>query len=102
MVNPCDAHIEQAQPLLRVLSNTQAYRPRIGGSEAIYGPLAVCGDTGWANCPETRRSLSGHVVQFRGATVHWRLCKQSSVAKSMMIDCIYFANLLCESGYELG
>jgi hypothetical protein len=107
MVNPCDAHIEQAQPLLRVLSHKQAYRPRIGGSEAIYDSLAVCGDTGCANCPETRRSVPGQGVHFHGATVHRRLCKQSSIAKSAMIaefyaassaadECIYFANLLSE------
>jgi hypothetical protein len=113
MANPCDAHLEQAQRLLRYLCGTQAYKLRIGGSDAIYGPLAVWGDADWANCPETRRSVSGHVVQFHGATVHWRSCKQSSVAKSTMIaeyyaassaadECIYFANLLSELGYDLG
>jgi hypothetical protein len=50
---------------------------------------------------------SGNVVQFHGATVHWRLCKQSSVAKRTMIaeyfaasndavKCTFFDNLLCE------
>jgi hypothetical protein len=113
MANPCGAHFEQAQHLLRYQSDTQAYSPRIEGSGAIYGQLAVWGDADWVHCPETRRSVSGHVVQFHGATVHWRSCKQSSVAKSTMLpeffaassfenECTYFANLLCVFRYELG
>jgi hypothetical protein len=111
--NPGDAHFEQAQHLLRYLSDMPAYRPRIGGSGAIYDKLAVWGDVVWVHCPETRRDVSGHVVQFHGATVHCRWCKHSSVAKSAMIagfnaaysaadECIYFAHLLCVLGYELG
>jgi Reverse transcriptase (RNA-dependent DNA polymerase) len=113
MANPCDAHLEQAMHLLRYLLKTKDYRLALGGSGGQNGPLTVWGDSDWANCPETRRSVSGLVVQIHGSSVFWRSCKQSSVAKSTMIaeyyaastaadECIYFANLLQEMGYGLG
>jgi hypothetical protein len=113
MANPCDAHLEQAMHLLRYLLKTKAYRLALGGSGDQNGPLTVWGDADWANCTETRRSVSGLVVQVHGSSVFWRSCKQSSVAKSTMIaeyyaastaadECIYFGNLLQELGYELG
>jgi hypothetical protein len=113
MANPCDAHIEQALRLLRYLLGSKHYRLALGGESEANGPFVVWGDSDWANCPETRRSVSGLVVQFHGSAVHWRSCKQSSVAKSTMIaeyyaassaadECVYFANLLSELGYDLG
>jgi Reverse transcriptase (RNA-dependent DNA polymerase) len=113
MANPCDAHLEQAMHLLRYLLKTKSFRLALGGSGDQNGPLAVWGDSDWANCAETRRSVTGLVVQVHGSSVFWRSCKQSSVAKSTMIaeyyaastaadECIYFANLLQELGYELG
>lgn len=113
MANPCDAHLEQALRLLHYLSGTKGFRLALGGGCETYGPLAVWGDADWANCPETRRSVSGHVIQVHGSAVHWRSCKQSSVAKSTMIaeyyaassaadECVYCSNLLTEIGYDLG
>jgi hypothetical protein len=110
MGNPSDAHLEQAQRLLRYLNGTKDYRLQLGGS---CEPLTVWSDSDFANCPETRRSVSGHVVQVHGSVVHWRSCKQSSVAKSTMIaeyyaassaadEGVYFNELLTKLGYELG
>jgi hypothetical protein len=63
MANPCDAHLEQAFRL-RYLVATRTYRLRIGGREHSTSPLVVWRDSDFANCPETRRSVSGHVVQM--------------------------------------
>jgi hypothetical protein len=100
MSNPCDAHLEQAFRLLRSLVATRTYRLQIGGHESPSA-LDVWGDSDFANCPETRRSVSVHVVQMHGSTIHWRSCAQSAVAKSTMIaeyyaassaadECVYF------------
>jgi hypothetical protein len=113
MPNPCYAHLEQALRHLRYLLSSKHYRLALGGASEKSIPLMVWGDSDWANCPETRRSVSGLVVQVHGSAVHWRSCKQSSVAKSTMIaeyyaastaadECVYFANLLKGLGYDLG
>jgi hypothetical protein len=112
MANPSDAHVEQAMRLLRYLLGSKDYRLALGCASNENGPLVVWGDADWANCPETRRSVSGLVVQVHGSCVHWRSCKQPSVAKSTMIaeyyaassaadECVYFSNLLTELGYDL-
>jgi hypothetical protein len=113
MANPSDAHLDQALRLLRYLFGSKHYRLALGSEKHENEPLVVWGDSDWANCPETRRSVSGLVVQVHGSAVHWRSCKQPSVAKSTMIaeyyaassaadECVYFANLLTELGYDLG
>ncbi len=113
MANPSDAHLEQALRLLRYLLGSKQYRLALGSAKKENMPLVVWGDADFANCPETRRSVSGLVVQVHGSVVHWRSCKQPSVAKSTMIaeyyaassaadECVYFSNLLTELGYDLG
>ena len=114
MANPSDAHLEQAFRVLRYLVGTKGYRLHLGGCKTCAAePLLVWGDSDFANCPETRRSVSGHVVQLHGSAIHWRSFKQSSVAKSTMIaeyysassaadEGVYFLQLTKELGYDLG
>ena len=84
MANPCAFHLEQAFRVLRYLVGSKRYRLQLGACRSAASPLVVWGDSDVANRPETRRSVSGHVVQLHGSAIHWRLCKQSSVAKSTM------------------
>jgi hypothetical protein len=92
IAHPCDAHLDQAMRLLRYLFGSEYYRFAVGSEKHESAPLVVWGDSDWATCPKTRRSVAGLVVQVHGSAVHWRSCKQPSVAKSTMIAEYYAAS----------
>jgi Reverse transcriptase (RNA-dependent DNA polymerase) len=113
MSDASDQHIAQALRALRYLVKTRHYRLAIGGAPASCAALTVWSDSDHAGCWDSRRSVAGLVVSVLGSTVHWRSCRQSTVAKSTMIaeyyaassaadEAVYFRYLLAEMGYNLG
>eukprot|EP00899_Mesostigma_viride_P020074 jgi/Mesvir1/28068/Mv26200-RA.1 len=78
MQAPTAAHMEAADRLIRYLYTTRDKGLRYGQE----GGLEAWTDADWANCPESRRSVTGNLVLFRGAPVEWCSRKQPIVALS--------------------
>eukprot|EP00899_Mesostigma_viride_P011107 jgi/Mesvir1/19999/Mv25399-RA.1 len=78
MQAPTEGDLELAKRLVRYLVHTKDLGLRYGGQGGLEGWT----DADWGNCPETRRSVSGNVVMFRGAAVEWCSRKQHVTALS--------------------
>jgi hypothetical protein len=81
-----EALIQQARCALRYLKGTKGHKlsvlpvacPIAAGSA---GTAALHTGDDWANCTETRWSVSGHVITFYVTAVLWGSKKQPVVAK---------------------
>eukprot|EP00975_Prorocentrum_lima_P019425 4089964-Prorocentrum_lima.AAC.1 len=78
MQAPTEGDLELAKRVVRYLVHTKDLGLRYGGQGGLEGWT----DADWGNCPETRRSVSGNVVMFRGAAVEWCSRKQHVTALS--------------------
>nr|XP_009775834.1 PREDICTED: uncharacterized protein LOC104225681 [Nicotiana sylvestris] len=50
-------------------------------NDPSYKVIAYC-DLDWAACPNSRRSVSGYLVLFRGCPISWKSKKQTTVSLS--------------------
>ena len=82
---------DQARHMLRYLRGTQQHRLVLGnlpGSAVASSvqDLRACiyADADFANCTDTRRSITGYVLQLGSAPIAWASRKQSIVTKSTM------------------
>jgi transposase InsO family protein len=78
--SPTIQHMQAAKRVLRYLNGTKTL-----GLYYPYGQsldLVTFSDADYANCPTTRKSISGNIVQLSTATISWRSKKQKSVSTS--------------------
>lgn len=78
--SPTTTHLQAAKRVLRYLNGTKTL-----GLFYKYGnklELSAHTDADYANCPTTRRSVSGNIIRLSGATISWRSKKQRSVSTS--------------------
>src|SRR5207237_367840 len=77
---PTSHHILAAKRVLRYLNGTKdtgLFYPR---ESSLL--LNAYSDSDYANCPLTRKSISGNIVKLSSATISWRSKKQKSVSTS--------------------
>ena len=79
MADPGKKHWEAVKHILRYLKGTSSKCLRFGNSDAsIVGYT----DADYAGCVDNRRSTSGYVFIFAGATISWRSCLQDCTSSS--------------------
>ncbi|KAF0722783.1 hypothetical protein Ae201684_018174 [Aphanomyces euteiches] len=106
--NPGPAHWRAAKRALRYLNGTRSRGLLLGGSDSVHNPfLSAYVDADYANCPDTRRCVSGYVLLFLGSPISWLTKKQNIVtlstteaefvALSLCIqECLYIQQLASE------
>ncbi len=80
--NPAPRHQAYAKRVLRYLRGTSTACLQVSPASSV--PLEVWVDADYANCPESRRSVTGIAVYCFGALVEWKSKKQPTVALSTM------------------
>ena len=78
MQAPSAADLEAAKRVERYLYTTRTLAIRYGRT----GDLTAWTDADWANCPETRRSVTGNLVLYREGPAEWASRKQPMVTLS--------------------
>jgi hypothetical protein len=90
MGSPTKALIQQARCALRYLWGTKDHKLVFGVSRGSSiaagsaGTAALYTDADWANCTETRRSVTGYVINMYGTAIIWASKKQPVLATSTM------------------
>ncbi|KAE9336562.1 hypothetical protein PR003_g12450 [Phytophthora rubi] len=83
---PTDKHCGAAKRVLRFLAATKDHGIFFDRKKAdsMTGAITINGfcDADWANCPDTRKSISGFVLKVAGGPVSWSARRQSVVAQS--------------------
>ena len=95
LTEPTKADQQKLKHLLRYIKGTQHYkyyvRPTITATE-IVPDVGVYVDSDWAGCSTTRKSTSGFVIKYMGATVHFGSRTQSTIALSSAEAELYAIN----------
>jgi hypothetical protein len=80
LANPGQAHWQSAIRVLRYCKGTRDFGLLLGGT----APLQLRGwvDSDWANCPDTRRSVTAYGFSLGSGLVSWSSRKQQSVTTS--------------------
>ena len=75
-------HVKAAKEIARYLLRTRDLEIRyIRGTS--HNVNVYC-DADYADCPDTRRSITGYVVMLNGGAVSWSSKKQMSIALSTL------------------
>ena len=111
--NPGIQHWKALVRGLRYLSNTKRYGILLGKSESPYVDrlLSAYSDADFANCKDTRRSVSGYITFVFGSPISWMSKKQSLVTLSTteaeyvalskcVQELLYLRNILEELGFQ--
>ena len=95
LTEPTTADQQKLKHLLRYIKGTQHYkyyvRPTITATESVPD-VGVYVDSDWAGCSTTRKSTSGFVIKYMGATVHFGSRTQSTIALSSAEAELYAIN----------
>ena len=78
--SPTIQHIQAAKRALRYLNGTKNLGLFYPSNTMLE--LKAFSDSDYANCPITRKSISGNIVKLSSATISWRSKKQKSVSTS--------------------
>jgi transposase InsO family protein len=78
--SPTTQHLQAAKRVLRYLNGTKTSGLFYPYQQSLN--LVTYSDADYANCPITRKSISGNIVQLSSATISWRSKKQKSVSTS--------------------
>jgi hypothetical protein len=81
MCTPTTNKFARVKDLICYLKGTSSYGLYLGGSSQNCPLYAFC-DSDYANCPETRRSVTGLVVKCGVGSVSWKSAKQATVSRS--------------------
>jgi hypothetical protein len=73
-------HWDAAIRTVRYLKGTRTLGLTLGGHQPIR--LVGMTDSDYANCPDTRRSVSGYCFKLRAGVISWSSRKQPTVATS--------------------
>lgn len=96
MLKPTVIHLEALIHLLKYLKATQTYRLFYPVQKDLQ--LKAYSDADWANCRQTRQSITGFCVFTGKSIISWKSKKQSTVRKSS-VEAEYrsLATTACES-----
>ncbi len=79
--SPTASMFARVQDLICYLKGTASYGLYLGGASPSCPLYAYC-DSDYAQCPETRRSVTGLVVKCGVGSVSWKSAKQPTVSRS--------------------
>ena len=74
-------HWDACIQVFQYLKGTKEYCLKIS-KQKNFDSLIGYSDADWGNCKQTRRSISGYVIEWNGSVIAWKLKKQSTVATS--------------------
>jgi hypothetical protein len=108
--NPGVKHYEMGLRVVRYLNCTRTYGITLGGLNSTVR-LSGMSDSDFANCPDTRRSVSGYAFTLGHGAVSWSSRKQDIVTTSTCEaeyvamcnatkEAIWLRSLLDEIGYK--
>ncbi|XP_023767971.1 secreted RxLR effector protein 161-like [Lactuca sativa] len=80
VVDPRCSHLDSLHRVLRYLKGTVGQGVLLPKSGDYV--LTTFSDFDWLGCPYTRRSMTGYLIVFGGASVSWKTKKQSMVSRS--------------------
>ncbi len=75
-----ETHWKAALHVVKYLKGTRDYELELGGSKTVQ--LTGYTDSDYANCPDTRRSVSGYCFSLGSGIVSWMSKKQATTATS--------------------
>ena len=78
--SPTTSHLQATKRVLRYLRGTREIGLHYPYDNTLE--LRAFTDSDYANCPITRKSISGNIIQLSKATISWRSKKQKSVSTS--------------------
>ena len=78
--SPTTTHLQAAKRVLRYLRGTRDLGLHYPIDNTLE--LRAFSDSDYANCPLTRKSISGNIIQLSTASISWRSKKQKSVSTS--------------------
>ena len=84
LATPRKTHMDAAKHVLRYLRGTATLGLHYKKTLAVCDANVLKGysDATWADCPSSRRSMSGNVFLLNGAAVSWKTRRQPTVALS--------------------
>ena len=95
LTEPTTADQQKLKHLLRYIKGTQHYkcyvRPTVTTTE-ITPDGGVYVDSDWAGCATTRKSTTGFVIKYMGATIHFGSRTRSTIALSSAEAELYATN----------
>jgi hypothetical protein len=78
---PTRSMFDRVQDLICYLKGTSSFGLYLGGASRKCPLYAYC-DSDYAQCPETRRSVTGSVVKCGVGSICWKSAKQPTVSRS--------------------
>lgn len=80
MQSPRTSHLEALHHTLRYVAQTAGQGILLQASDKLT--LQAFSDSDWASCPDSRRSITGYVLQLGSSPISWKSKKQPTVSKS--------------------
>lgn len=80
MHSPRSSHMEALNHTLRYVAHTEGQGILLKATDQLT--LQVFSDSDWASCPDSRRSITGYVLQLGSSPISWKSKKQATVSKS--------------------
>ncbi|XP_059295641.1 secreted RxLR effector protein 161-like [Lycium ferocissimum] len=77
---PKRSHWEAAMRVLRYLKKSPGRGILL--KRSCINSLTVFCDANWASCPNTKRSITGYVVQLGGSLISWKSRSKDTVSRS--------------------
>ncbi|XP_049348897.1 secreted RxLR effector protein 161-like [Solanum verrucosum] len=77
---PKESHMEAALRVVRYIKEALGLGLLMPAEDSNQ-LLSYC-DSDWGACLETKRSVTGYLVKFRGALISWKSKKQETVSRS--------------------